>query len=124
MLADSKSTGSLHAAAQGGPSMGVLLAPLKELLEAATLQQEAMREMVAAVGDAEKGKQGALNALLQQRQHLRVGREEGERLRAEAAELREENTRLRARLRAYEGGGGGGGDAARRPATSSADELA
>lgn len=123
MLTDSKSTGSLQGGpGMGGPGLGVLLAPLKELLEAATLQQEAMREIVAAVGDADKGKQGALNALLQQRQHLRVGREEGERLRAEAAELREENARLKARLRAYEGGGG---DGARRPAaTSSADELA
>lgn len=38
---------------------------------------------VAAVGDAERGKQGALNAFLAERQHLRPPREETDRLRTE-----------------------------------------
>lgn len=119
--------GSQQGSPAGAPGVAVLLGPLKELLEAATLQQEAMREIVAAVGDADRGKQGALNALLQQRQTARVGREEGERLRAEVVELREQNARLRERLRAAEAAGGGGAPgagAARKPTGSSLDEGA
>ncbi len=65
------------------PVSQVLLGPLKEMLESLTLQQEVMREMVAAVGDAERGKQGALNAFLAERHHLRLPREETDRLRQE-----------------------------------------
>ncbi|PSC70697.1 serine threonine-kinase 4-like isoform X1 [Micractinium conductrix] len=83
----------------------VLLGPLKEMMESMTLQQEVMREMVAAVSDAERGKQGALNAFLAERHHLRPQRDETDRLRAELLELREENTRLQDRLRHYESSG-------------------
>jgi hypothetical protein len=38
---------------------------------------------VAAVGDAERGKQGALNAFLAERHHMRPSREDSDRLRAE-----------------------------------------
>lgn len=99
--------GSSKAAGSAAPSptshsVQVLLAPLKEMLESMTLQQEVMREMVAAVGDAERGKQGALNAFLAERHHLRLPREETDRLRQELVELREENARLHERLRFYE----------------------
>lgn len=102
-LSDGKSS-SLQASASSVPVVGVLLSPLKELLETATRQQEVMRELVAAVTDADRGKQGALNAFLQQRQQVRPGREDAERLRAEVNELREENGKLRERLRVLEGG--------------------
>ena len=82
-LSEKMSLGS--AASPTGAPVSVLLAPLKELAEAVTLQQEALREMVAAVADADRGKMGALNAFLQEPHRLRggVGREEGDRLRAE-----------------------------------------
>ena len=85
-------------------SAAVLLAPLKELLESATLQHEILREMVAAVKDVEKGKMGPLTAFLQQRQQLRPSSGKPiERWQAEVAELKEENARLRERLKMYEG---------------------
>ncbi len=40
---------------------------------------------VAAVSDAERGKNGALNAFLQQRHSLRTTKEENDRLRAEVS---------------------------------------
>lgn len=86
-----------------GQPAQVLLPSLKELLEGLTLQQEVLREMVAAVAASERGRVGPLAAFLQERSHfLRPPREEAERLRAEVAELREENSRLRDRLRMYE----------------------
>lgn len=81
------------------PPVTVILPHLKEVLESITLQQETMREMVAAVADADRGKQAALNAFLQQRQNLRPSREEMDKLRTEVNELREENAKLRAMLR-------------------------
>jgi hypothetical protein len=101
-LAEGGRPGSTGVPSPTGQAVQVLLGPLKEMLESMTLQQEVMREMVAAVGDAERGKQGALNAFLAERHHLRPPREETDRLRAEVVELREENARLRDRLRQYE----------------------
>ena len=84
-----------------GPPLGVLLPQLQEMLESVTLQQEALREMVAAVSDADRGRMAALNAFIgERRPYPRASREQLERLRAEVGELREENARLRDRLRA------------------------
>ena len=116
-------TGSTSAATSPqGPPVTVLLGPLKEMMERATLQHEVFREMVAALGDIEKGKQGALNAFLQQRANLlRPGSEETEKLRTEVIELKEENARLWEKLRAL---GVDEGSVRGRQATTSADELA
>lgn len=109
------------AAGPQGPPVTVLLGPLKEMMERATQQHEVFREMVAALGDVEKGKQGALNAFLQQRANLlRPASEEAERLRGEVSELREENARLREKLRAL---GVDDGAVKGRQATTSHDEL-
>jgi serine/threonine-protein kinase OSR1/STK39 len=105
---ESSKGGSTVTSPTGAPAH-ILLPPLKELLESMHLHQEFMRELVAAVGDSERGKMGALNALLQQAPKLRPLREETERLRVEVGELRDENVRLRERIRALEGGGGEGG---------------
>ena len=101
--------------------MTVVIGPLKEMMERATQQQETFRELVAALSDMEKGKQGALNAFLQQRQNVRPAAEETERLRAEVNELREENAKLREKVRVLEGDDGG---VRGRQMTTSADELA
>jgi serine/threonine-protein kinase OSR1/STK39 len=106
-----------RAVAAGGVGATALLAPLKEMMERGTQQVELFREMVAALADSEKGKQGALNSFLQQRAWARGGSEDA--LRAEVADLREENARLKERLR-----GLGVEDAGRsRATTSSADEV-
>jgi len=106
-MPESKSLVSMPTGGPGAPSVAVLLAPLKELLESATLQHEALREMVAAVADAEKGKQGPLNAFLHQRTSVaRPGSsDETDKLRAEVNALREENARLRERLKFVDGAG-------------------
>lgn len=99
-------TGSAQAlanAAATGPGVSIILPHLKELLESVTLQQEAMREMVAAVSDTERGKQAALNTFIQQRLNLRPSSQELDKLRSEVNELREENAKLRAALRASGG---------------------
>lgn len=100
--------GSTVTSPTGAPAH-ILLPPLKELLESMHLQQEFMRELVAAVGDSERGKMGALNTLLQQAPKLRPLREETDKLRVEVGELRDENARLKERIQALEGGDGGGG---------------
>lgn len=95
---------------KSSPAVSVLLDPLKELLESATLQHEILREMVAAVKDVDKGKNGPLTAFLQQRQQLRpTSAKSVEVLKAEVIELREENIRLKERLKLYEGNDAGGG---------------
>lgn len=87
-----------------GPPLGVLLPQLQEMLENVTLQQEALREMVAAISDADRGRMAALNAFLNERRtYPRASREHLERLKAEVTELREENARLRERVRASGG---------------------
>lgn len=109
-------------------SVGTILDPLKELLESVTLQHESLRELTAAVRDAEKGKMGALNAYLNQRQQQRLSpQDEANRLRAEVSGLREENALLREKLKVYEGHEGSRPssiDGSLRGATTSADELA
>jgi serine/threonine-protein kinase OSR1/STK39 len=109
------------AGAADGPPVTALLPALKEMLEAATLQQEALRELTSAVSDAGRGRFAALNGFLQQRREARAGREEAERLRLEVAEAREEVGRLRARLRASEASSTGAAAEARR--RSSAEEA-
>lgn len=109
----------------GAPPVTVLIGPLKEMMERATQQYEGFREMIAALGDMEKGKHGALNAFLQQRQNVRAGAgsaEEVEKLRNELNELREENAELRERLKVFGGGDALSGLKARQN-TTSFDEL-
>ena len=107
----------------GAPPVTVLINPLKEMMERATQQYEGFREVIAALTDMEKGKHGALNAFLQQRQNVRgSGGDEAEKLRLEVNELREENIRLREKVKAL-----GGDDALNglkpRQTTTSFDEL-
>jgi serine/threonine-protein kinase OSR1/STK39 len=81
----------------GAPGVGVLHFALKDLLESAQQQHESLREMTAAVADAEKGKYGALNAYLTQRRRFHSPAEYDS-LKAEINELREENAKLREQL--------------------------
>lgn len=81
----------------GQPGIGVLHSALKDLLESAQQQHESLREMTAAIADAEKGKLGALNAYLSQR-HRFHSSVEVEKLQQEIAELKEENARLKEQL--------------------------
>lgn len=90
--------GSAVTSPTGAPAH-MILPNLKELLESMQLQQDFMRELVGAVGDTERGRMGALNSLLQQGPKLRPPREETERLKSEIATLKEENARLKERLR-------------------------
>jgi serine/threonine-protein kinase OSR1/STK39 len=108
----------------GAPPVTVLLGPMKEMMERATQQYEGFREVIAALSDMEKGKHGALNAFLQQRQNVRSGggAEEMEKMRSEVNELREENAKLREKVKVL-----GGEDALTglkaRQSTTSFDEL-
>ncbi|RMZ54228.1 hypothetical protein APUTEX25_000579 [Auxenochlorella protothecoides] len=91
---------SMSSVSPTGPPVGILTPHLQHLLESLTLQQETLREMVAGVSDAERGRMGALNSFISERQTMaRAPREYVERLRQEVLELREENARLRERLR-------------------------
>jgi len=54
--------------ASGPPGVGVLHNAIKDLVESAQQQHECLKEMAAAVADADKGKFGALNAYLNQRE--------------------------------------------------------
>ncbi|GAB4820270.1 hypothetical protein N2152v2_007316 [Parachlorella kessleri] len=109
--------------AAAGVAATVLLAPLKKMLEAATLQQEVMREMVAALADLDRGRTGSLNTFLQEKHYLRPPREELERLRHEVGELREDNARLREQLR-LAGVSPGGGDSRKSSASQEAPPSA
>ncbi len=63
-----------------------LLGPLKEVLESMTGGYEVMKEVVAALQDAERGKTASMTVLLQElqeRQASKPSREEQERLRLE-----------------------------------------
>ncbi len=63
---------------------------------------ELLRELVVAVGDSEKGKHSHLSSLLQERLALRANKEDHDKLRSEVALLRDENSKLREKLRAME----------------------
>lgn len=87
----------------GAPApASALLGPLKELQEQLAGPYELLRELVAAVQDADRGKQAHLNSLLQERLALRAQREDGDKLRTEVTTLREENGKLRDKLRMLE----------------------
>lgn len=86
--------GRMPAPGSGPPTVEVLRGPLKDLLESAQRQHESLREMTAAVADAERGKYGPLNAFLTSRRQL-PSQAEFDKLRADLAELRAENARLR-----------------------------
>jgi hypothetical protein len=86
--------GRMPAPGSGPPTVEVLRGPLKDLLESAQRQHESLREMTAAVADAERGKYGPLNAFLTSRRQL-PSQAEFDKLRADLAELRVENARLR-----------------------------
>jgi serine/threonine-protein kinase OSR1/STK39 len=117
-------TGGAGSLGQGGPPpVTVLIGPLKEMMERATQQYEGFREVIAALGDLEKGKHGALNAFLQQRQNVvRASAEEVDKLRKQMNELREENAELREKLKVFGGGEALSGLKARQ-STTSFDEL-
>jgi serine/threonine-protein kinase OSR1/STK39 len=108
----------------GPPPVTVLLGPMKEMMERATQQYEGFREVIAALSDMEKGKHGALNAFLHQRQNVRGagGGEEMEKLRSEVNELREENAKLREKLKGL-GGDDVLGGLKGKQSTTSFDEL-
>lgn len=92
-----------HRANQGASTQ--LLAPLKEVLETMTSGYEVMKELVAALQDTERGKTASMTVLLQhaqERHASKPSREEHERLRLEAAHVREENARLRDRVNMLE----------------------
>lgn len=78
----------------GPPTVEVLRGPLKDLLESAQRQYESLREMTAAVTDAERGKYGPLNAFLTSRRQV-PSLAEFDKLQAELNELRAENRQLR-----------------------------
>ena len=84
---------AMPAPGSGPPTVEVLRGPLKDLLESAQRQHESLREMTAAVADAERGKYGPLNAYLTSRRQL-PSQAEFDKLRAEIEELRAENRRL------------------------------
>jgi serine/threonine-protein kinase OSR1/STK39 len=86
--------GRMPAPGSGPPTVEVLRGPLKDLLESAQRQHECLREMTAAVADAERGKYGALNAFLTSRRQL-PSQAEFDKLQIELTELRAENARLR-----------------------------
>ena len=100
-MASNVSLDRIPAPSSGAPGVGVLHNALKDLLESAQQQHENMREMTAAVADAEKGKYGALNAYLMSRRRFHSPADfdklkaEVEELRAENAKLKEENAKLR-----------------------------
>lgn len=100
-MASNVSLDRIPAPSSGAPGVGVLHNALKDLLESAQQQHENMREMTAAVADAEKGKYGALNAYLMSRRRFHSPADfdklkaEVEELRTENAKLKEENAKLR-----------------------------
>lgn len=63
---------------------------------------ELLRELVVAVGDSDKGRHSHLTGLIQERLALRATKEDSDRLRSEVAVLREENGKLREKLRMME----------------------
>jgi serine/threonine-protein kinase OSR1/STK39 len=86
------------------PGVTSILPSLKRLLERTMQQEELLKEAVAAVGDVEKGKLGAFNAFLAQQTQAQSSRlDDMERLRTEVAELREENAKLREKVRILQG---------------------
>lgn len=93
-MASNVSLDRIPAPSSGAPGVGVLHGALKDLLESAQQQHESMREMTAAVADAEKGKYGALNAFLMSRRRFHSSAE-FDKLRAEVQELKIENAKLR-----------------------------
>lgn len=85
-------------------SVTSILPSLKRLLDKAMQQEELLKEAVAAISDVEKGKMGAFNAFITQQTHAQSSRlDELERLRLEVAELREENIKLREKVRVLQG---------------------
>jgi len=93
-MASNMSLDRFPAPTSGPPTVGVLHHALKDILESAQQQHESLREMTAAVADAEKGKLGALNAFLTQRKKYHSPAD-FDRLKAEILELKEENARLK-----------------------------
>ena len=93
-MASNVSLDRIPAPSSGAPGVGVLHNALKDLLESAQQQHENMREMTAAVADAEKGKYGALNAYLMSRRRFHSPAD-FDRLKAELQELRAENAKLK-----------------------------
>ena len=93
-MASNVSLDRIPAPSSGAPGVGVLHNALKDLLESAQQQHENMREMTAAVADAEKGKYGALNAYLMSRRSFHSPAD-FDRLKAELQELRAENAKLK-----------------------------
>lgn len=93
-LASNVSLDRMPPPSSGAPGIGVLHNALKDLLESAQLQHESLKEMTVAVSDAEKGKYGALNAYLNQRQRFHSPADY-DRLKAEIQELKEENAKLK-----------------------------
>lgn len=100
-MASNVSLDRIPAPSSGTPGVGVLHNALKDLLESAQQQHENMREMTAAVADAERGKYGALNAYLMSRRRFHSPADfdklkaEVQDLRVENAKLKEENARLK-----------------------------